>query len=58
MNTTPCHGKVKFTDMSIANKAASRKPGLQVYRCKACRSFHVGNKTFSNPKYERKRKQG
>lgn len=37
-----CEGKVCFEDFRIASQAAGRRGRRTVYRCKACRAFHVG----------------
>ena len=38
-----CEGKEKFTDLSIAQRAAGRRPGRNVYKCPICSHYHVGS---------------
>jgi len=37
-----CDGKEPFADKAIANRAARRKKGRNVYRCQHCKQWHVG----------------
>lgn len=36
-----CSGKFKYESFKAAEKGL-RRPGLQVYHCKVCQTFHVG----------------
>lgn len=37
-----CEGKEAFDYWQVARKAAGRRKGRTVYRCRFCRRFHVG----------------
>lgn len=39
-----CDGKKPFEAFSLADKAASRRKKRQVYKCRFCRSWHVGTR--------------
>lgn len=46
-----CAGKVSFPERRVAEKAARRRPGRRVYKCKVCHEYHVGSHTrFSGGK--------
>lgn len=39
-----CDGKVSFLNKPAADQSAQRHRGRVSYRCKFCRSWHVGNR--------------
>lgn len=39
-----CTNKKPFAEFKIASTAAGRRKKRQVYRCRYCRSWHVGTK--------------
>lgn len=38
-----CIGKEAFDDFELAQRAAKRRRGRSVYRCKICSRYHVGS---------------
>lgn len=39
-----CLGKIKFDSRARAQKASDRKSGRNIYRCRQCHTWHVGNR--------------
>ncbi len=37
-----CEGKVAFKSAAVAKRAASRRGGRMIYKCRFCRYFHTG----------------
>jgi hypothetical protein len=39
-----CFGKQQFRSVQLAHLAAARRPGRNIYKCRACGYWHVGNR--------------
>lgn len=53
---TACHGKAAFISICLARKAAARRKGRNVYRCKSCGNWHVGSTDFDKKRAARLRR--
>ncbi len=50
-----CEGKIPFTSARKAKRAAKRRTGRVIYKCKFCPNFHIGTPDPKPKKFQKRK---